>query len=93
MWEESDEQKSATKCGAFCGHGHHTCGKKEFAMSKSEEARLLRRTEVEEQFGISVRFLELAVARGDGPPIVRLGRAVRYRICDVRAWIDQRVEM
>lgn len=62
-------------------------------MSKSEEARLLRRTEVEEQFGISVRFLELAVARGDGPPIVRLGRAVRYRICDVRAWIDQRVEM
>ncbi len=61
-------------------------------MSTKEEVRLLRRTEVEEQFGISVRFLELAVARGDGPPNVRLGRSVRYRVCDIRKWIEQRVE-
>ena len=61
-------------------------------MSKSEDIRLLRRSEVEEQFGISVRFLELAVTRGDGPPIVRLGRSVRYRTCDVRTWIEQRLE-
>jgi predicted DNA-binding transcriptional regulator AlpA len=61
-------------------------------MSTYEEVRLLRRVEVEEQFGIPVRFLEIAVSRGDGPPIVRLGRSVRYRVCDVRNWIEQRVE-
>ena len=61
-------------------------------MSMIEEVRLLRRAEVEEQFGVPARFLELAVARGDGPPVVRLGRSVRYRICDVRDWIEQRVE-
>ena len=61
-------------------------------MSTREEARLLRRSEVEEQFGISVRFLELAVSKGDGPAIVRLGRSVRYRVCDIRDWIEQHVE-
>ena len=52
-------------------------------MSKSEDIRLLRRSEVEEQFGISVRFLELAVTRGDGPPIVRLGSLPDVRCSDV----------
>jgi|LGOV01.1.fsa_nt_gb predicted DNA-binding transcriptional regulator AlpA len=61
-------------------------------MSTGEEVRLLRCTEVEDQFGIPVRFLEVAVSRGDGPPIVRFGRSVRYRVCDIRNWIEQRVE-
>lgn len=61
-------------------------------MSIKEEVRLLRRAEVEKQFGIPVRFLELAVTRGEGPPIVRLGRSVRYRVCDIHRWIEQRVE-
>lgn len=61
-------------------------------MSTCEEARLLRRVEVEDQFGIPVRFLEVAVSKGNGPPIVRFGRSVRYRVCDIRNWIEQRVE-
>jgi predicted DNA-binding transcriptional regulator AlpA len=61
-------------------------------MSTREEVRLLRRTEVEDQFGIPVRFLEIAVSNGDGSPIVRLGRSVRYRVCDIHNWIEQRVE-
>lgn len=61
-------------------------------MSLAKENRLLRRVEVEQQFGISVRFLELAAMRGDGPPIVRLGRSVRYRVCDVHDWIERQVE-
>ena len=61
-------------------------------MSTCEDVRLLRRAEVEQRFGIPVRFLELAVARGDGPPIVGLGRSVRYRTCDVQNWIEHRVE-
>ena len=55
-------------------------------------SRLLRRSEVEEQFGISKRYLEIAAVRGDGPPIVRLGRSVRYRIADILTWIERQVE-
>ncbi|MEM7529125.1 MAG: AlpA family transcriptional regulator [Pseudomonadota bacterium] len=58
----------------------------------SKDDRLLNRKEVEEVFGISKRFLELAALRGDGPPIVRIGRSVRYWPADVRAWIDSRRE-
>ncbi|WP_422026012.1 helix-turn-helix transcriptional regulator [Roseovarius sp.] len=50
--------------------------------------RLLDRKEVEQHFGIPKRYLELAVMRGDGPRIVRVGRLVRYRVSDVRLWIE-----
>lgn len=53
-----------------------------------DDDRLLSRREVEERFGIPRRFLELAVTNHSGPQIVRLGRSVRYRVRDVRAWID-----
>lgn len=52
--------------------------------------RLLDRSEVEARFGISKRFLELAAVRGDGPPMVKVGRLVRYQIEDVRTWIAER---
>lgn len=61
-------------------------------MSKERDSKLLSRQEVQLQFGVSKRFLEIAVTRGDGPPIVRLGRSVRYRACDVHDWIERRVE-
>ena len=53
-----------------------------------DEDRLLSRREVEARFGIPKRFLELASPTGQGPREVRLGRSVRYRIRDVRAWLD-----
>jgi predicted DNA-binding transcriptional regulator AlpA len=28
---------------------------------------------------------------GEGPPFVKLGRSVRYRLCDVSAWVASRV--
>lgn len=56
------------------------------------EDRLLTRHEVQESFGISARFLEVSAVRGDGPPMIRIGRSVRYRVGDLRTWIDaQRV--
>ncbi len=58
------------------------------APSPDRSARLLSRTEVEAQFGIPKRFLETAVARGDGPPLVRVGRLVRYKTTDIETWID-----
>ena len=55
--------------------------------------RLLSRREVEAEFGISTRYLEVAGSRGDGPPIIRIGRMIRYRVADVRSWIEaHRVE-
>lgn len=51
---------------------------------------LLTRANVEAQYGITKRFLEVAAVRGDGPPFVKIGRSVRYRVCDLDAWIEAR---
>ncbi len=61
-------------------------------MTKSSDERLLTQTEVEAQFGIPKRFLEVAAMKREGPPIVRLGRSVRYRQSDLREWISAQVE-
>ena len=52
--------------------------------------RLLSRAEVEVNFGLSRRFLEVSAVRGDGPPMVKIGRLVRYRVADLRGWIETR---
>jgi predicted DNA-binding transcriptional regulator AlpA len=52
--------------------------------------RLLTRAEVEVNFGLSRRFLEVSAVRGDGPPMVKIGRSVRYRVDDLRSWIEAR---
>lgn len=51
---------------------------------------LLSRAEVEVNFGLSRRFLEVAAVRGDGPPFIKIGRSVRYRVSDLRDWIEAR---
>ncbi|WP_137699325.1 helix-turn-helix transcriptional regulator [Marimonas lutisalis] len=51
--------------------------------------KLLSRAEVEEQYGISKRFLERSMNDGNGVRYVRVGRLVRYRASDVVAWIEQ----
>lgn len=52
--------------------------------------RLLTRSEVHTTFGLTQRYLEVAAVRGGGPPMVKIGRAVRYRVADLRDWIDAR---
>lgn len=51
---------------------------------------LLTRDQVQAEFGLSRRYLELAAWRGDGPPMIKLGRAVRYKRRDILSWIDGR---
>lgn len=58
-------------------------------MTQVEIDRLLTRDEVESQFAISKRFLELACSSGVGPAFVRIGRSIRYRVGDIREWIAQ----
>lgn len=50
--------------------------------------RLLSRSEVHTQFGLTQRFLEVSAVRGDGPPMIKIGRSVRYRVGDLRKWIE-----
>ena len=53
--------------------------------------RLLTRQEIEDHFGYPTkRFLEIAAVRGDGPPMIKIGRSVRYRVADLREWLDAR---
>jgi predicted DNA-binding transcriptional regulator AlpA len=52
--------------------------------------RLLTRAEMVDLLGFGRRFLDIAATRGDGPPMVRIGRSVFYRCGDVRAWIAAR---
>lgn len=58
--------------------------------AKLSDERLLSRAEVEVHFGLSRRFLELAAVKGDGPPMIRIGRRRFYRVCDLRRWIESR---
>ena len=51
------------------------------------EDLLLSRAEVEVHFGLTRRFLEVSAVRGDGPPMIKINRAVRYRVADLREWI------
>lgn len=56
---------------------------------KLEDDRVLTRTEVEQRFGFPTkRFLELAAVKGDGPPFLKIGRSVRYRVGDIRTWLE-----
>lgn len=50
--------------------------------------RLLKRAEVEVYFGLSRRFLEVSAVSGDGPPMIKIRRSVKYRVGDLREWIE-----
>jgi predicted DNA-binding transcriptional regulator AlpA len=51
-------------------------------LTQSECAELLR---------LSERTLERFRVSGVGPKFVRMGKSVRYRLCDVEAWLASRV--
>ena len=60
-------------------------------MQNNSLDKLLSRDQVQAEFGLSRRFLELSAWRGDGPPMIRIGRrAVRYRRGDILDWIATR---
>ncbi|MGJ8589400.1 MAG: helix-turn-helix transcriptional regulator [Yoonia sp.] len=62
-------------------------------MKSESDERLLTRDQVEDRFGIPKRFLEVSAMKGEGPPIIRLGRSVRYRPIDVIEWIDAQMDL
>jgi len=53
--------------------------------------RLLTQRETATLLRLSERTLERLRVQGGGPAFVKAGRAVRYRECDLEAWVSARV--
>ena len=51
-------------------------------------SNLLTEVEASDALRVSVRTLQGWRSQGRGPGYVRLGRAIRYRICDLAEWVD-----
>lgn len=51
----------------------------------------LSRDQVESEYGISKRFLELAAVKGGGPIMTKISaRMVRYRRADIEEWLTSK---
>ncbi len=46
--------------------------------------------DVAERLGIAGRTLRRLMDAGEGPPVIRVGRQLRYRPADVDAWLKSR---
>ncbi len=60
---------------------------------RNEQSRqaLLSRDDIEREYNLTRRWLELAALSGDGPPMVRLSRRmVRYQRGAFEDWLDAR---
>ncbi len=52
---------------------------------------VLKEVDTAEYLQVSRAFLRHArIGRGEGPPFVKIGRSVRYRLIDLDAWLEQR---
>lgn len=56
---------------------------------QADDEKLLTRAEVEARFGYPTkRYLELAAVKGNGPPYLKIGRNVRYRVGELKTWLE-----
>lgn len=69
-----------TESGAATGETESSC---------DEARQLLSRDDIEREYKITRRWLELAALKGNGPPYLRLSRRfVRYRRGDFENWLS-----
>lgn len=61
-------------------------------MQVSTNSPVLDAKLLAEYLRISRRTLESIVLSGEGPPFLKLGRQRRWRVVDVDAWIQARVQ-
>jgi excisionase family DNA binding protein len=59
-----------------------------FFPGQTERDVLLSREEVARYLRVSFPTLELWARNGEGPKFVRVGRGIRYRLSDVRAFVE-----
>ena len=53
----------------------------------NESDRLMNQSEAAVILAVSARTLEKWRVKGGGPLFVKVGSSVRYRFCDLQAWI------
>lgn len=53
---------------------------------------LLSADEIAQILRISKRTLESMIARGEGPPMMTIGRQRRWRLCDLEEWLVNRTQ-
>jgi hypothetical protein len=59
------------------------------ALTATED-ELVTEVEIADFLKLSTRTLQSWRINNDGPPFVRVGRAIRYRLRDVVRWIEAR---
>jgi predicted DNA-binding transcriptional regulator AlpA len=55
--------------------------------------RAVSTAEAAEIVGLTRRTLETLRCRGGGPPFLKIGKAVRYRVSSLLAWLDEHPEV
>jgi predicted DNA-binding transcriptional regulator AlpA len=53
-----------------------------------EQDRLMACSESAKYLGVTPDTLGVYRTKGIGPKYIKIGRVVRYRVSDVRAWLD-----
>ena len=64
------------------------CGVRE---DNNMNTQLLDTRRASKHIGLAESTLEKMRVAGDGPPYAKLGRAVRYRMCDLDSWAAARL--
>jgi predicted DNA-binding transcriptional regulator AlpA len=59
-------------------------------LGPTQTARLLKPKEAALLLNVSTSFLAKARMRGDGPPFIKVGRAVRYSEAALTQWMKSR---
>jgi hypothetical protein len=63
----------------------------DFLPGQDDRDVLLTRRETAAYLKMSIATLELWARNGDGAPVVHVGRGVRYRLADLRAFVEQKI--
>ena len=58
----------------------------------TEADRLLDKTEVSEHLGVGESTLAKWRGRGIGPPFLKIGKRIVYRMSDLEKWLDTRLK-
>ncbi len=66
-------------------------GQVESFPPEAARRRLLSEQDVAVQYGVNIRWLQKARVSGGGPPFVKIGARVFYRVLDVERFIASRV--
>lgn len=71
--------------------GHHVCDPMHPAMTTTIEPYAVDTSQAAKITGLSPATLNTLRSRGGGPPFVKIGKSVRYRVADLHHWLDERV--